>query len=71
MNHVSVGKASAQLNRLPDDVRAAAAHLGLRPSIVLDGKPFFTAVDVERLAEFFREQHLGGGHLVDRANRLS
>jgi hypothetical protein len=70
MNHVSVGKASGQLNRIPDDVRAAAAHLGLRPSIVLDGKPFFSSVDVERLADFFREQQFGGA-VADRANRLS
>lgn len=70
MNHISVGKASSQLNRLPDDVRAAAVHLGLQPSIVLDGKPFFSSVDVDRLADFFRYQNLGG-IVADRGNRLS
>lgn len=67
----SISAACRLFHLLPHEILAASAKLGIEPELVLDGKPFFSPSDLEKLRDHLRAQQLSGCGLAARANNLS
>lgn len=68
---ISIGKASGQLNRLPEQIREAALALGVTPAFQIDGRDYFTTSDVDRIASHFRLMQVDAGGVAARASGIS
>ena len=68
--YMSLGRVAAHLQRTPGMVREASNTLGIIPAFVLNDIPHFTGVDVERMAEHFRNLPRGGHAAINLSTRV-
>ena len=53
---MSVGKAAATIQHMPDAIYAAADVLKVRPTMRINGVAYYTERDVERIGEHLRSE---------------